>query len=131
MKIYLAGPFFKEYQRNLVNKYAKILREVGHEVYVPMEHEVEDAWSLPHHEWANKVFKADVDAIDRCDKVVALYEGWWSDTGTAWEIGYAYGIGTPVVLIPFGKAEEDNEALSVMIVNSVNNIEDFKERKQK
>ena len=41
MKIYLASPFFNELERNNVKRMANVLRERGHEVYVPMEHEIE------------------------------------------------------------------------------------------
>lgn len=36
-------------------------------------------------------------AIDDCDAVVALLDGTQVDDGTAWEIGYAYAKGKPVV----------------------------------
>ena len=36
-------------------------------------------------------------AIDVCDVVVALLDGTQVDDGTAWEIGYAFAKGKPVV----------------------------------
>jgi hypothetical protein len=40
-------------------------------------------------EWARKLFEMDRQAIDECDAVLTLYYGNYSDTGTAWECGYA------------------------------------------
>ena len=112
--IYLASPFFNEYERELVKKFAKILREAGHDVFVPMEHFIPNGEELPNHIWGKKVFKIDADAINASNLVIALYHGLYSDSGTAWEIGYAYGIGLPVFVIHVNK---DIEA-SVMPVNS-------------
>jgi len=103
MKIYLASPFFNELERNNVERMAKILREHGHEVYVPMEHEIENAWDLPNNIWASKVFKEDVKAINNSDVVVALTYGMTDDAGTAWEIGYSYGINKPVKVVAMNK----------------------------
>lgn len=43
-KIYLASPLFTEYERKKVQRVASILRNMECEVYVPMEHTIEDAW---------------------------------------------------------------------------------------
>lgn len=42
IKIYLAGPFFDEKERNYVEIAANILRNQGYEVIVPMEHFIEN-----------------------------------------------------------------------------------------
>lgn len=41
--------------------------------------------------------------IDWADIVVMLYYGGYSDSGTAWECGYAYGTNTPVVVVQLGE----------------------------
>ena len=41
--------------------------------------------------------------IDWADVVVMLYYGGYSDSGTAWECGYAYGTNTPVVVVQLGE----------------------------
>lgn len=52
MKIYLASPLFTEFERNNVSALAYHLRKDGYEVYVPMEHTIENAWDLENHVWA-------------------------------------------------------------------------------
>ena len=111
-KIYLASPLFTEYERENVRKYAKYYRDLGWTVYVPMEHQIENAWDMPNHEWARKVFEEDVKAIDDSDRVVVLYYGLYSDSGTAWEQGYAYAKGKSVEVINCGCSEA-----SLMVVN--------------
>lgn len=114
--IYLASPLFTEHEKEQVASHAQYLRSRGYEVYVPMEHQVEDAWDLPNHEWAAKVFEADIDAIIRCDEVHCLYYGLYSDSGTAWECGFAYGMGKPVRLFDLA----NNEVSLMMVQGAVN-----------
>lgn len=83
MKLYLASPFFNEIQRENVKTMAAKLRDLGFDVYVPMEHDVEDAWEKPNHIWAKEVFEADVAAIQAANIIVALVYGMTDDAGTA------------------------------------------------
>ena len=121
MKIYVAAPFFNEWERCCMIKTVEKLRELGHEVYAPAEHEVMNAWDKPNRIWAREVFEADVTAINGCDKVVAIYDGLYSDSGTAWEIGYAYAMGKQVEILLTNKAAKS----SLMIVNGCDKVMGF------
>lgn len=125
MKIYLASPLFTDYEREKVKALAEFMRENGTEVYVPMEHTIENAWSYPNHEWARMVFEEDVKAIKECDEVWCIYYGLYSDSGTAWECGFAYGIGKPVYLV-----DRSNSEVSLMVVNGAYNKEMFHDKSQ-
>ena len=126
MKVYLASPFFNEIERNNVIRMAKYIRERGHEVYVPMEHEIENAWDLPNNVWASKVFQEDVKAINESDFVVAITYGMTDDAGTSWEIGYAYGIHKPVQVVAVNKT-----TYSLMVYQSATScIDIFGEEKE-
>lgn len=124
-KFYLAGPFFKEKERKFIEELANELRSRGNEVYVPMEHKIENGENLPNHEWARKVFEQDVKAIDECDTVIAVYSSLYSDTGTAWECGYAYAKDKKV-LINICKEESESKGTiknikSLMVINGSDN----------
>ena len=58
-------------------------------------------------------FVNDRKFIDWADVVVALYHGCYSDSGTAWECGYAYGTGTPIVAVHVGKDPKNGSNLMV------------------
>lgn len=116
MKIYLASPLFTEYEKQEVTQVAASLRSIGHEVYVPMEHQIENAWDYSNSEWARMVFEEDVKAIQECDEVWCIYYGLYSDSGTAWECGFAYGIGKPVHLI-----DRSGTEVSLMVVQGSKN----------
>ena len=114
MKIYLASPFFNTEEvaiyRNVIND----LRKAGHEVYVPQEHTVENAWDLSNKDWAEQVYLNDIEAIHECEMVMILNFGMYSDSGTAWEAGYAYAMKKKTVQVLCGG---DNATYSLMMMN--------------
>ena len=113
-KIYLASPLFTEQERSYVRSYAKQFRSIsGNEVYVPMEHKIEGGEDMPNIEWGRRVFEEDVHALDWCDMVIVLYYGLISDSGTAWEQGYAYAKGKQVTVINLG----GENPVSLMVAN--------------
>lgn len=99
--IYIAGPFFTDEERAFLKVVIESVKETfpNEKLFIPMEHFIPNGENLSNNEWAEAVFKMDVEALNKCDRVVAAYLGLRSDTGTAWEIGYAYAKGIPVDLI--------------------------------
>lgn len=128
---YLAAPFFNDIERTKVLAVASALREIGHTVYVPMEHKIENAWGISNQEWGRRVFENDVKAINNSSKVIAIITttNWIEDGGTAWEIGYAYGKGIPVIGIDM--CDNDLNVASLMILNSLDNAINFNHVRQK
>lgn len=117
IKAYLAAPFFKEDELEVYHKVISFLREVKkYELYVPMEHSIPNAWDMSNAEWAKAVFDEDVKAIDKAEIVFVINFGMYSDSGTAWEAGYAYAKNKKVVMIaPNFHAEKD---YSLMMMNA-------------
>ena len=113
MNIYLAGPFFNKLERENIEKARDILRDRGFNVFVPMEHKIEDGENMPNDIWGKKVFDLDKVAIHECDLMVALYYGLYSDSGTAWEVGYGNCLGKRIVIVHLGEQIEK----SLMIAN--------------
>jgi nucleoside 2-deoxyribosyltransferase len=118
-KIYLASPFFNENELSVYFKVIQALRSKGYEVYVPQEHEIENAWDYPNYVWGQKVFDEDVKALGTCDVVMVLNFGMYSDSGTAWEAGFALGIGKECIQVLCG---DDNTTYSLMMVNGTNKV---------
>lgn len=115
MKVYLASPFFNDEENKYYEKMIKMLRDEGHKVFVPKEHEIPNAWDLPNAIWGENVFAVDVLGIQKCDVVVVLNHGMYSDSGTAWECGYAYALGKDVVNVLCGEGN-----FSLMMLNGCN-----------
>lgn len=113
-KIYLAGPFFNEYEESLVRAVAARLRE-KHEVFVPMEHTAEGDVEIGDAAWGKEIYEIDRGGIHAADIVVALDHGFTSDAGTAWEIGYAHALGKTVYVV--SARNDDGGVRSLMLLN--------------
>lgn len=83
MKIYLAGPLFSAAERDFNARLTAVLRDMGHEVWLPQESEQETMTP-------KQIFDKDVEGIDWAEVVVANMDGADPDSGTCWECGYAY-----------------------------------------
>lgn len=103
MKIYLASPFFNEKELENVKIAEKILTERGFSLFSPRLNEVRTDENTQQSWWSKETFMNDKKFIDWADVVVMLYYGGYSDSGTAWECGYAYGTNTLVVVVQLGE----------------------------
>lgn len=113
-KVYLASPFFDDAELERVNKVKEILDSKGLEVFSPKEHQNEHL-EFGSIEWRKATFENDVKHIDWCDVVVAIIcKGNYDDSGTAWELGYAYATNKPVVLVNI-----TGETINLMIADSI------------
>lgn len=92
MKIYWAGPLFSQAELEFNEKAVKKLEDEGFEVYLPQRDTPQE---LPSY----YVFKYDKEGVDWADIVVGVCDGADMDSGTAWEIGYAYGTGKPIIAL--------------------------------
>ena len=113
-KVYLASPFFDDAELERVEKVKEILDSKGLEVFSPKEHQNEHL-EFGSIEWRKATFENDVKHIDWCDVVVAIIcKGNYDDSGTAWELGYAYATNKPVVLVNI-----TGETINLMIADSI------------
>ena len=91
MKVYFAGPLFTTPERTWNAEAAEAMRAVGHEVFLPQEQEPGKA--------AAGIFATDVGGIDWADGLLAIMDGPDPDSGTCWEVGYAFGLKKWIVLV--------------------------------
>jgi nucleoside 2-deoxyribosyltransferase len=91
MKLYFAGPLFTTPERTWNAEVTAALRAAGHEVFLPQEQE-------PGKDGPG-IFATDVGGIDWSDVLVAIMDGSDPESGTAWEVGYAYGTKKSIVLV--------------------------------
>ncbi len=90
MKLYFAGPLFSTPERTWNAEVTGALRAAGHEVFLPQEQE-------PGKDGPG-IFTTDVGGIDWADGLVAIVDGPDPDSGTSWEVGYAFRR-KPIVLV--------------------------------
>ena len=91
--IYIAGPLFNTHERGYLEHIASVLEGAGYQTFLPHR----DAGLLGQItlERRNKVFDADLEALEKCDLIVELLTGPDQDSGTCAELGYCkpcYGI---------------------------------------
>ncbi len=91
MRLYFAGPLFSAAERAWNEELAAALRTGGHEVFLPQDNETGMD--------AARIFSTDVGGISWADALVAIMDGPDPDSGTAWEVGYAFGTKKPIVLV--------------------------------
>lgn len=128
MKIYLAGPLgFSEAGRFYYNQVLiPAIRKPGYELLDPWtftsREELDAIEQHPFGEARREAWRAlnvvigirNQAAIDESDALVAVLDGVDVDSGTAAEIGYAYGKGKPIVGYRGDfRLSADNEGLTV------------------
>ncbi len=96
IRIYLAGPLFTqaEWQWNQRLKVELELRGIS--VQLPQER-AEPMLAEPQTFNASVLFKENVNDIVEAMAVVAIFDGADADSGTAWECGFAYKLGRPII----------------------------------
>lgn len=128
IKVYLAGPFFDDGERERIEKVRTYFstgeRKDNYELFVPMDHFIPDGEKMSNMDWAKAVFKMDTEALENADLFVAVYDKHYSDSGTAWELGYAYGLGIPVILL-CTDLEADNSIMPIVAADTVYDFEKF------
>lgn len=108
-KVYLAGPFFTLGERWLVDRARAALDGLGARVFSPI-HDVGPG--------GIEVAQIDLDALDDCDVVLALLDGF--DPGTIYEAGWAARENIPIV----GFSSENHPKEAKMLVGMGAEIHD-------
>lgn len=95
--IYLAGPLFTIHERRTNRELAAAIEKFmpGAVVNLPQDFKYDDRYN--DSKAFGLIFKGCIDGVDACDVVVAWLDGPDSDSGTCFEVGYAYAKNIPVV----------------------------------
>ena len=92
--IYIAGPLFNTHERWYLEQIAAALEAAGHRTFLPhRDAGLLDGAITP--ELRSQLFRADTEALNRCDLVVALLTGADQDSGTSAELGIMWTKGKP------------------------------------
>ncbi len=88
--IYLAAPLFSEAEQEFNRKLRDQIVERGFSVFLPQE-DSNDTTDMRHDEKQSYIFNKNFKAIDNSNLIVAILDGGSDvDSGTAWELGYAF-----------------------------------------
>lgn len=96
IKVYIAAPFFKDIQLNAVKMIEFTLKNEGIEFYSPRSEGIlQDMTVKQKAERMAYLFQQNIRNLNWCTHVVAVIDNY--DTGTVWEMGYAYASNKKIV----------------------------------
>ncbi len=92
--VYLAAPLFSEAELDFNRMLRDEIKSSGFNVFLPQEdsNNVKD-----RDDRQSIIFSKNEAAIEKSDIIVAVIDGADVDSGTAWEMGYAYARGKPIL----------------------------------
>ncbi len=96
-KIYLAGPLFTIHERRVNRELAAAIEAELPHVFVSLPQNFKHDDRFNDQKAFGLIFKGCIDEIDSSRVVVAWLDGPDSDSGTSFEVGYAYAKGIPVI----------------------------------
>ena len=113
-RVYLAAPLFSEAERAYNAKIAAMLRDRYFHVHLPQD--IGDCIASRDAGDHKEIFAKNLEELKNSDIVVAVIDGSDADSGTAWEMGYAYASGKQVIGIrtDFRRAG-DHELVNLML----------------
>ena len=118
MKAYVAGPLFDEGERWWIEQIEQVVVDAGFTTFLPHRDN-----PTKNEENVAEIFINDRRGIDECDVVVASLNGLTTDDGTAWELGYAFALGKPIVgLYTDWRRRFDDEVVNLMIECSLTTL---------
>ena len=88
MLVYIAGPLFNEKEREFLEEINAVCQAIGISTYLPSQD-----GGLLSQDNDDEVFQTDIKALNKADIVVASLDGSDVDSGTAFELGYAFAKG--------------------------------------
>ena len=115
IKIYLAGPLFSLTERSSNRAFAGALEGAlpGSRIVLPQDFKVEGDYNDGQH-W-NSLFRQCLEGIDSSDAVVAVVDGADADSGTAFEMGYAYKADIPVLALRTDLRQNQDRGVNMML----------------
>ncbi len=96
-RIYLAAPLFSEAEQAYNLVLHDLLEEHLFDVYLPQD--VGDTSHTRNRDEHAAIFAQHIQALQDADTVVAVIDGADADSGTSWEMGYAFALGKQVVAL--------------------------------
>ena len=120
VKVYLAGPFFSDKQIEKVERLEKALsnNKTVASFFSPMRCQrpegLADDIAEFTPQWAKVTMENDIKEVEAADIIVAItdFDGQDTDSGTAWELGYAIAQGKPTYLVRFEETVPTNIMLT-------------------
>lgn len=116
MKAYIAGPLLTKENQKKLEKIDSICKEFNLKTFLPHR----DVGIYQTGKDSKHFFEGDKKPLDKCGLIIAVLDWKNIGSGTAWEIGYAYAKGIPIIgLVEDISSLSRQERMCVMCYNTV------------
>ena len=124
VKIYLAHPWFSEYQKELTKKALAMLEKndtvlLVHEPFTTQYKDVtldnDPLGIFGNREWQQNTYQNDIEAMASSDCGVFIYDMDDPDDGTAYELGFMRAMHKPAIVIPVSNGPKSDYEMNLMI----------------
>ncbi|MEM2907645.1 MAG: nucleoside 2-deoxyribosyltransferase [Candidatus Hadarchaeales archaeon] len=134
LRVFIAGPLFSQAEREFNLKVDEHLRRHGFETFLPQRDvgKLDELLRKKGRRAYREIFERDLAGVKQADVVVAILDGADVDSGTAFEVGYAFAKGKPVIGLKtdmrvFARDEELNNMLAQAIRALARNLDELVE----
>lgn len=100
MKVYIASPFFNEFEKLVRDMMVNTVNEMGYEVFSPSSTKSSKEYGKctgpeRRKELAVKIFSENILNLNECDYLI--FPKFTTDLGTLFEVGYFMALGKPIL----------------------------------
>jgi len=121
MIIYFAGPLFSLAEKEFNRKLAGLISSgVGGARIILPQDETESL--MAGADSCARIFDFCVRSIDEADVIIAILDGPDVDSGTSFEIGYAFSRNKPIIGIRTDPRQLEDQGVNLMISRSMNSM---------
>lgn len=113
--IYLSAPLFSQLQRRWNRELAGLIETAIRDcrVVLPQDFKVEGRYN--DRRTFSVIYRKCLKGIEEADLVVAVLDGADVDSGVAFEVGYAYAMGKPVVGVRTDFRQNQERGVNIML----------------
>ena len=119
-KVYLAGPLFTLHERRINRELARAIETELPTVRIMLPQDFKHDDRFNDQKAFGLIFKGCIDGIDESRCVLAWLDGPDADSGTSFEVGYAYAKGIPVIGIRTDFRLNQERGVNVMLSRACN-----------
>jgi nucleoside 2-deoxyribosyltransferase len=116
MKIYFAGPLFSVAEKSFNLKFSRDLQQENPDLQMILP-QVEAEKIISQPDFLPRMYQFCLESIKDCDVVLAILEGADADSGTCIEMGYAFGIGKPILGVRTDFRSSEDRGVNLMVAN--------------
>jgi nucleoside 2-deoxyribosyltransferase len=124
MEIYLAAPLFSQAERVYNRRLKELLERLvpSCRVTIPQDFRIGRGSSFNDRRHLAALYRQCMEALTRCDLVLARLDGADADSGVAFEVGVARGIGKPVIGLRTDYRQLQDRGLNMMLAQGCTDI---------